>query len=203
MNPTAEILSSLIDHAITEHRSTEQPGFIQVMAKKDSRSIQNDIPAAFEMYALLQHYLGHLPLRDTALSEDLPEIDLTPGILYDGEHKRVVALIACETDTLPYIAHYVADRIPSSELKGRAGTLALSFTIETHGEVEHLIPEWHAAWYVGHDPGHCIPVLTLRSVLQDEQFSGDWVDVAMQRMGVFRLPRAKALEALQPRTQTN
>ena len=89
----------------------------------------------------------------------------------------------------------------ATQAVARAGTLALSFVIEPHGEAEHLIPEWHAAWYVSHDPGHCIPVLALKSVLQDERFSGDWVDVALHRMGVFRLPRAKALDALRPRTK--
>lgn len=210
MSPIAETLNSLIDQAmepgfridpVTKRpvATPGQPGFLQVMGQKDSRAVQNDIPTACEMLTLLQHYLGHLSITETTLDEDQPEVELTSRILYDGEHKRVVVLITCEADTLPYVAHYVADRIPSNELKSRAGTLALSFVIETHGEVEHLIPEWHAAWYVAHDPGHCIPVLALRSVLQDEQFSGDWVDVALQRMAVFGLPRAKALEALRPR----
>lgn len=198
MHPIAETLQALITQAIS---ASERPGFIQVMSNKDSRAVQNDVPAAFEMLTLLQHYLDQLPVTETLLTEDLPEIALTPGVLVDAAHKRVVLLVACEADTLPYVAHYVADRIPSNELKSRAGTLALTFVIETHGEQEHLIPEWHAAWYVANDPGHCIPVLALRSVLQDEQFSGDWVDVALHRMGVFRLPRAKALEALRPRTK--
>ncbi len=212
MPSTAERLSALVDQAmrpsftidpVTKQPvgSSDQPGFLQVMGQKDSRAVQTDIPAACEMLTLLQHYLDRLPVTEVVLTEDLPEIELTPGVLYDGEHKRVVALIACEADTLPYVAHYVADRIPSAELKGRAGTLALSFVIEAHGEAEHLIPEWHAAWYVNHAPEHCIPVLALKSVLQDEHFSGDWVDAALQRMGVFRLPRAKALEALRPRTK--
>jgi hypothetical protein len=205
MTSVAETLSTLVDQAISEHGIEEQPGFIQVMARKDRRAVQNDIPAAFEMYTLLQHYLERLPLTEMRLGEDLPEVELTQGILYDGEHKRLVVLIACEANTLPYVAHYVADRIPSGELKARPGTLALAFSIERHGEPgnehEYLIPEWHAAWYVSHDPGHCIPVLALQSVLHDEQFSGDWVDVALHRMGVFRLPRTKALEALRPRTK--
>lgn len=212
MTSIAETLSSLIDQAMQPGFTIDpvtkqpvgaagQPGFLQVMGQKDSRAIQTDIPTACEMLTLLQHYLSRLSIEETPLGEDLPEVDLVPRILYDGEHKRVVMLIACEADTLPYVAHYVADRIPSSELKARAGTLALSFVIEPHGEAEHLIPEWHAAWYVGHDPGHCTPVLALKSVLQDERFSGDWVDVALHRMGVFRLPRAKALEALRPRTK--
>lgn len=213
MHPIAETLHALIDQAMAPGftvdaatqqavSTTERPGFLRVMGQKDSRAVQTDIPAACEMLTLLQHYLYHLPITEMELTEELPEIALTPGVLVDAARKRVLLLVACEADTLPYLAHYVADRIPSNELKSRAGTLALSFVIETHGDCEHLIPEWHAAWYVANDPGHCIPVLALRSVLQDEQFSGDWVDVAMHRMGVFRLPRAAAIEALRPRKKS-
>jgi hypothetical protein len=217
MNPTAEILNRLLEQAMKPGFTVDpvtkeavgvidvSPGFLQVMGRKDRRSVQTDIPAAFEMYTLLQHFLELLPLTEICLSEDLPEIELTPGIRYDSEHKRLVLLIDCKADELPYVAHYVADRIPSSQLKARPGTLALAYSIERHGEpgreAEHLIPEWHAAWYVNHDPGHCIPVLALQSVLHDEHFSGDWVDVALHRMGVFRLPRAKAIEALRTRTK--
>jgi len=214
MHPIAETLSSLIDHALKPGftidpiskrpvSSPEQPGFLQVMGQKDSRAVQTDIPTVCEMLTLLQHYLVHLPITEMTLGEDLPEIALKPGVLVDDAHKRVLLLVACEADTLPYVAHYVADRIPSGELKARAGTLALSFVIETHGQTQHLIPEWHAAWYVANDPDHCIPVLALQSVLQDEHFSGDWVDLALQRMGVFRLPRAKAIEALRPRNKAD
>ena len=62
--------------------------------------------------------------------------------------------------------------------------------------VEHLLPEWFAAFYVRGEPGHCIPILALRSVLADQRFGGDWVAVALERMTAFALPQEQAASAV-------
>jgi len=54
-------------------------GFVSVMAKS-APAIQKDIPAAFEMYTLLEHFLKSLPIRQAALGFDAETLDLEPGI---------------------------------------------------------------------------------------------------------------------------
>ncbi len=56
--------------------------------------------------------------------------------------------------------------------------MALNTLAAGQKRVEHLLPEWFAAFYVRGEPCHCIPIPALRSVLADQRFGGDWVGVA-------------------------
>lgn len=167
-------------------------GFVRVMAKNKPH-IQQDIPAAFEMYTLLSHFLPQLPLRPLAL-EHAPPL-LSPAILYDEAAGRVVALIPLAPGEMELVAYWVSGGLRSDMVKAMAGLLALPFSIETHDGTQHLIPEWFAAFYVDSSAAHCVPILTLPSVTTDERI-GDWVEVALLRMPFFGLPCTIASDAV-------
>ena len=98
-----------------------------------------------------------------------------------------VAWIPVATGQMELIAYWIAEGIPSSSLKARPGLLALPFSIETHGELRLLLPEWFGVYYVNSSIDEGFPVLALRSVTLDERFA-DWVKVATTRMPLFGLP---------------
>lgn len=191
-----EKISVLINTAISGDVLTDDgSGLIAVMAKS-RQSIQQDIPAAFEMYTLLSHFLSRLPLLAAHLGEDQPDVALDPSILHDDANGRIVALIPIANGEIGEIAYWLADGLPSERIKQMAGVLAICFSIEKLAATERLLPEWFAAFYVDGDARHCIPILALRSIMGDENFSGDWVDIALNRMAVFSLPRADATEGV-------
>ncbi|MFP3996362.1 hypothetical protein SHV74_17620 [Pseudomonas capeferrum] len=169
-------------------------GFVSVMAKS-TPAIQKDIPAAFEMYTLLEHFLKTLPIRHEALGFGAPTINLEPGIVVSHDGGKVIALLPIQANQLGDVAFWLADALPSREVKAMPGTLALMFTVETHDAINHLLPEWLAAFYVQGDARHCVPILALKSVLEDERFGGDWVAVAVHRLTEFALPQAAAEQA--------
>jgi hypothetical protein len=72
------------------------------------------------------------------------------------------------------------------------GIFVLPFSIEYHASIEHLLPEWFAAFYVRGEPDHCIPILALKSMLADQRFGGNWVDLALECMTAFALPQEQA-----------
>lgn len=186
-------IRALIDAAIGgDVISDSNGGFVAVMAKGNPH-VKQDIPAAFEMYTLLSYYMDSLPFSTTCLSE--AEISLTPGVLFDEAAGTLVVLIPVDKGLLDAIAYWVAEGIRSNTVRAMPGILALPFSIETHDDVRHLIPEWFAAFYVDGDKGHCLPSLTFRSVTLDERFA-DWVAIAFERMRVFGLPCAAASEAI-------
>lgn len=173
----------------------EGGGFVSIMGKS-SPSIRQDIPAVFEAYTLLSHFLGKLPLRAVSLNANCPLFDLSPAILHDVEAGRLVALLPIGAGELTAVAYWLTDSVRSDQVKQMAGVLALPFSIENHADTEHLLPEWFAAFYVHGDPGHCIPILALRSVLADQRFGGDWVALALERMINFSLPQKEAKSAV-------
>jgi hypothetical protein len=184
-------IASLIQAAIGgDVIDNSDGGFVAVMAKGNP-NVRQDIPAAFEMYTVLSHYLDKLPLYEVAFSADLL---LTPAIFYDEQSSKLIALLPVQTGELDLIAYWVAGGIRSETVRKMGGVLALPFVIETHDEVRHLIPEWFAAFYVGANEDHCVPSLTMRSITLDERF-GDWVAIAVERMATFGLPNAAASSA--------
>jgi hypothetical protein len=192
------VLLGLIDIAISaDSASADAGGFLSVMSRNKPH-IRQDIPAAFEMYTLLSHHLLTLPLRLLPLEDAC--LALTPGIAFDAPSGRVVALLPVEARQLELVAYWLTDGLQSDTVRAMAGVLALPFSIEVHNEVQWLVPEWFAAFYIDMDsPGQrCVPILALRSVIQDERFS-DWVVIARQRMRVFGLP----CEETRPETQSN
>jgi hypothetical protein len=189
-------LLSLIEAAIAgDLLNEDRCGFVTVMARSKPH-IRQDIPAAFEMYTLLTHYLGTLPLHAVTLG--CSEVPLAPGILFDVPSGRLLVLIPVDAHQMEDIAYWVASGVRSPAVKAMAGLLALPFSIEAREETRHLIPEWFAAFYVGGSADHCVPVLALRSIVLDPRFA-DWVAVALERMPVFGLPCARADQALRPR----
>ncbi|MDB6010456.1 MAG: hypothetical protein JWL65_2706, partial [Gammaproteobacteria bacterium] len=149
---TRAVLLHLIDVAISaDSASADGGGFLWVMSRSRPH-IRQDIPAAFEMYTLLSHHLLTLPLRMLPL-EDTP-LAITPGIAFDPRSGRVVALIRVEPRQLELIAYWVTGALQSDTVRGMAGVLALPFSIEVHHEVQWLLPEWFAAFYIDTDsPG--------------------------------------------------
>lgn len=78
-------------------------GFVSVMAKS-SPAIQKDIPAAFEMYTLLEHYLKSLPVRHAAIGYGAKMLDLEPGIVVDDDGRKVIALLPIQANQLAQVA---------------------------------------------------------------------------------------------------
>lgn len=185
-------LQGLVEAALGGDVLTETDGgFIAVMSKGNPQ-IRRDIPAAFEMYGLLSHCLTTLPTGVAALATS--EVRLAPGVLTDESVSRVVAMVPVDAGQLQWVAHWVADSLPSDTVRNMPGLLALPFEVQEHDGVRHLIPEWFAAYYVGSAKEHCVPVLTLRSVTLDARFA-DWVSIALERMGTFGLPCEHARRA--------
>lgn len=192
MTHTSERLNELVTAAIGGDIFSETGGgFVTVMAK-GAPSIQTDIPAAFEMYSLLGHFLKSLPHRVIPMGPDSANLELLAGIHVSSAGDKLVALIPIKAGELADIAFWLADGLPSREIKKMPGILALPFSVETHNEVQHLLPEWFAAFYVKGTMEHCIPILALKSVMNDQRFGGDWVAVAIHRMTAFSLPQAEA-----------
>lgn len=202
MKDTKDKISAMIEAAVGGDVLTDEGGgFVSIMGKS-SPGIRQDIPAAFEAYTLLSHFIGRLPVRPVSLDAARPLSDLAPAILHDATAARLVALLPICAGELTAVAYWITDSVRSDQVKQMAGVLALPFSIETPlTGVEVLLPEWFAAFYVGADPGHCIPILALRSVLADERFGGDWVNVALERMAAFGLPQEQAGNAVRGREQ--
>lgn len=189
-------IGAMIEAAIGGDVLTDEGGGFLAIMGRSSPGIRQDVPAAFEAYTLLSHFLGVLPVRPVTMDAACPIIDLSPAILFDAAAARLVALLPIGAAELGVVAYWLTDSVRSDKIKQMAGVLALPFSIESHAGVEHLLPEWFAAFYVGGDPGHCIPISTLRSVLADQRFGGDWVSVALERMTAFALPQEQAARAV-------
>lgn len=161
-------------------------------SRGNSRTAQ-DIPVAAEMLGLLRHFGGSLDSIQVNETELLP---LRPGIYDLVEPGKIVALVPVQAGTLDLVAYWISQGIQSPELVAMPGLLAIPFSIEEHDDGQWLIPEWFALYYVDSSDKHCVPLLTLRSVLDDNRF-GDWVSTALARAGVFQLPTAAATAGAQ------
>lgn len=179
--------------------SEEGGGFVAVMAQSNPH-IRQDIPSAFEMYTLLEHFLA------SSIVSTLPQhatiSHLAPSILVDREAGRVLALLAIPAQQMELIAFWLAEGLRSQTVKGMPGILAIPFAVEVRDGIEHLIPEWFAAFYVDGNPEHCVPILSLRSVTCDDRF-GDWVSIALERMQHYGLPCTFAADAVKKATQSS
>jgi len=190
---TRAALQALIDEAIGgDVLAGADFGFVGVMARA-APAIRQDIAPAFEMYTLLSHYLGTLPLATSAL--DGVEVALAPAIHYDQSNGRLLALLPVGRNELALVAHWLADGLRSDVVKAMPGMLALPFSIETHDGRRHLLPEWFAAYYVDGKPAHCVPLLALASMADDGRVA-DWMAVAFERMALFGLPCGDARAAV-------
>ena len=172
-----------------------EKGFITVMAGK-STEVQQDIPAAFESYGLLSHFLHHLPVRHTALSDKDPPVELAAAIHFDADNGRLLALVPIGIGELDAVAHWYTASIMSTAVKQMQGLLALPFSLETHAETEVLIPDWCAAFFANGKSFHCIPILTLRSILSKEAVGQDWVNAALARLRTYALPVSAAMQSI-------
>jgi hypothetical protein len=150
--------------------------------------IAQDVPVASEMFGLLRHSLEVLSLRPRGECD----VTLEPGIVFDSSGEHVVALMPVKAGELDLIAYWLSQGIQSPKLLALPGVLALPFAIETFDDRRWLIPEWFALFYVDALPAHCVPLLAMRSVLNDERF-GDWVSNALARADAFGLPVSDAV----------
>lgn len=165
-----------------------------------------DVPGAMEMIALLQHFAPRLSVLDKSvpgLGDDGQDVALAPSLLWGGS--KLLLLIEVPAGEFESIAYWVADTLPSHKLKAMPGILALPFTIAAAGEGEQatptLIPDWFAVFYPHGKPEHAFVTLVLRSMLSNDAVGGDWVDVAVARMGFFGLPRQNAENFVNKGTQ--
>ena len=152
-------------------------------------SAAQDVPAAAEMLGLLRHFETTLPFLDAPFPGAL---QMTPGIYSQSD--KLVALVPIGAGELDLIAYWISQSLQSPKISALPGLLALPFSIEEHDGQEWLIPEWFALFYVDASAEHCVPILTLRSILDDGRF-GDWVTVALTRSGIFGLPTEAATHA--------
>jgi hypothetical protein len=173
-------------------------GFITVMGAKQ-QDVQQDIPAAFEAYTLLLHFLPQQSVVHTTLSDDQPLKAFAPAVYFDADSGRVLALIPVGANELESIAYWCTLNIMSKTVKQMPGLLALPFSLEVHAEMEVLIPDWCAAFFVDGQTSHCVPILLMRSMLTQEVVAQDWVRATLERLRVFGLPTEAAILE----TQTN
>lgn len=175
----------------------DETGFIQVMAHKNV-DVRRDVPYAFEVYSLLHHYLDSLNME---MMQDGDVANLRHSIQFDEQRQRLMLMINVGANELEYVAHWIADRLPSNQVKSMAGILVVPFIIETLDDIKHLIPEWCAAFYVSGNADHCVPILVMQSILGNSQFGGDWVESALNRLEVFGLLVGKAKSSTRMKTQ--
>ena len=84
-----EELEALVAHAIgCNMLAQDGGGFLSVMAGSTA-AIQKHIPAAFEMYTLLEHYLKTLPIRHEMLAFGANPLALEPGIVVGHDAGKV------------------------------------------------------------------------------------------------------------------
>lgn len=193
-----ERIETLILDAISaDALSCTTGGFIAMMGK-GLPAVRQDVPAAFEMYTLIHHFWNDLPFRLSQMNESAAPLEMIAGVDHDITNGRVVALIPVEAGSLPHVAYWLSESIRSARVTAMGGLLAIPFSIEMHDDVDHIVPEWFAAFYVDGHADHCVPILALRAVESDERF-GDWVETSLHRMRAFGLPSEKALGAVRTR----
>ncbi len=186
-------IAVLTDAALCgDWKGSNVPSVLRAMGQDSVKA--RDIPAAMEMVALLQHFGATLPVRLSTLGGDAP-VELQAGVVWD-QGGKLVLMVAVDAGALEHIAHWVADALPSQELRAMPGVLAMPFSVEAHGEGEGaeavLFPEWFTVYYPYGRADLAFPILALRSILHHEQFGGDWVNVAIGRMAHYSLPRELA-----------
>lgn len=195
MTTNAELqiwISGLVSQAISgDVLSGEDGDWLMAMGGKDV-DVQHDIPRAYEMVTLLGYYAQSLPVHEHDLDHVSSPIALNPSISIDRAKGKLLLLAHIEAGDLPYIAHWVADAVPSEHIKRKPGILAVPFQIQVFDDKERLMPDWFSAFYVNASSEHCIPIFALRSIGNCDQFGGDWVDMALHRMTAYRLPQKQA-----------
>jgi len=167
----------------------EAGSMLRVMGKQANPRVAQDIPVASEMLGLLRHFGNSLPYQET----DCDWLPLQPGIYDHATAGRTVAIVPVKAGELDLIAYWLTQNIQSPELLALPGLLAIPFSIEEHDGQSWLIPEWFSLFYVDASADHCVPLLGLRSVLDDGRFS-DWVPAALARADAFGLPTAAAVQ---------
>jgi len=195
MSISFDSLDALINNAIVvdDVIGDTGGGFISLMAR--NKQTLKDIPAAFEMYTLLQHQMRALPLHETKPYAPFDLAIGTHGVLDTDTLGRVLFVMAVHDNFLNHFAHWITDALMSNKVKGMAGFLALPFSLQNMNGQWHLIPEWVAAFYPGGQRGHCVPLLTLQSMVHEEKIGSDWVQSGLHRLSHFGLPVDDALGA--------
>lgn len=177
-----------IEQLLDAAESGGDSSVITMMGKHENPRVRQDIAVASEMLGLLRHFLGKLPFHHFSSSTTLP---LESGVYFDPTENRLVALIPIGPSELGLVAYWLSETLENANLVELPGLLALPFTIEEHDEKQWLMPEWNVIFYIDSSVEHCVPVLALKSVLDDGRFS-DWVDVALERAEAFGLPTGQA-----------
>lgn len=209
---TSEFINEKVSEAISQNFDSNgngnQSGFISLMVLKGNEVLK-DVPIVFEMFSLLAYATSKLPIAVFDFENDA-EIDLNQfknTIVVSEAKNKLILLLTVNAGDLPYVAHWIADSIPSQQVKNMAGLLAIPFSIELHAGKPFILPEWCAAFYVNNNREHCIPTVTLRSMANSniESFSGDWIENALHRLSFFNLPVRDAREAIKtaPHGATN
>lgn len=149
-----------------------------------------DVPVAMEMVALLQHFASRLAVLD--FTQDGESMVLAPGIAWSDA--RALLLVDVPAGAFEEIAYWIADRLPSAQVKAMPGILALAFTVESHGNGSVLFPDWFAVFYPHARREHAFPILALQSALAHAAIDADWVGAALGRMAFYGLPGKPAAQ---------
>ncbi|ANN80903.1 hypothetical protein [Bordetella flabilis] len=177
-------------HLLDVAEAAEAGSVLALMGGKSNPHVAQDIPVAAEMLGLLRHFMDRLPYQAT---EDA-SLALAPGIYVRSTSRQVIALVPIQAGELDLVAYWLCQGFQSPKLASMPGLLAIPFSIEEHDDQRWLIPEWFALFYVDASVEHCVPLLALRSVLDDSRFS-DWVPAALARAASFGLSTDKAVLA--------
>lgn len=182
----AQRLKKWAMHAI----SPAKDSVINVMGEK-SAAVQQDIPAAMEMYSILQLALEQFHPQEHAL-EKTAIVPLQPGILIDSNTRRLLVIYPIGTNELSLIAFFTSEKIRSASIKSHQGLLVYPFLIEE----THLLPDWYAGFFINNSEKHCIPILQMASISSHFPPGADEIEMVLQRMAAWGLPVNYALTAI-------
>ncbi|MBJ8931578.1 hypothetical protein [Citrobacter freundii] len=205
-----ESLQQLINNSISqdfdEHGNGSPEGLIGLMSKAGKVSL-SDIPAAFECLSLLGHYLTkNANLIETTNDSTNSLIDCGDyNVVFRSDFTALTLQIRIDAGDLPYIAHWCSDSLKSETVMNMSGIYVMPFYTESINGKLFLFPDWCQAFYVRGKPGHCIPMLALKSIETLNPFeNGDFANTALYRLSHYGLPVEEALSELEKnRTNTN
>lgn len=206
MKKKDEELLTLIKNSISQTLDNDgggtPEGLLGLMARSGSMSL-SDIPAVFECFSLLQHYLVNgAPVLDEDGLPSSSTIDFGRSVVIARMESTMFTLhLKIEPGDLLYTAHWCTASIKSETVLGMGGVYVIPFYIQE----DVLFPDWCQAFFVDGKPAHCIPVIALRSIEALHPFEdGDFVNTALYRLSSYGLPVENALAEIdKKRAATN
>lgn len=196
-------INNSISQSFDQSGKGDAAGIIGLLGSSCKLS-QTDIPAVFESYSLLSHYLSSGIELCLMNSDSLDKLinDCKSRVVITHENNKVILLVNIDEGELPYILHWCSDSIQSETVRNMEGVYVLPFYYEGTKNDAWLIPDWCHAFYLHGDHRRCVPLLAFRSIENAIEFpNGDYAATALHRLSSYALPVDTALEQLEKKTR--